>query len=217
MIPTTTSSLARYFEDCPSRVFSANETIVAAGAESNSIFYILKGTVTVVMEDDDGHEIVLAYLNQGEFFGEMGMFDERAQRSAWVRAKTETEIAELGYDALRELFSSSTDAIFAMMRQLSLRVRDTSRKVVDLAFKDTAGRIANALLDLSKQPDAVLTEDGVEIEITRQELGRIVGCTREMASRVLRSLEDQHLVTVLGKKILVRGRRRLNTSTLARG
>lgn len=216
MILTPTLSLAQYFASCPRRVFSASETIIAAGDHSDSLYYILKGSVAVVIEDDDGHEIVLAYLNEGEFFGEIGMFDERSQRSAWVRARVKSDIAELGYDRLRELFSSSPEAIFSMLCRLSLRVRDTSRKVGDLAFKDVSGRIAGALLDLCDQPDAVHTEEGFEIEITRQELGRIVGCSREMASRVLKSLEDQHLLKVLGKKILVRGRRRLNASTHAR-
>ena len=104
-----------------------------------------------------------------------------------------------------------------MLSQMSLRVRDTSRKVGDLAFKDVAGRIASALLDLCEQPDAVRTDHGIEIQITRQELGRIVGCSREMASRVLRSFEDRHLVTVDGKSVLIHGRRRLNESTHARG
>ncbi|MDX1528536.1 MAG: cyclic nucleotide-binding domain-containing protein [Gammaproteobacteria bacterium] len=217
MFATNTSTLAQCFEGCPPRTYSANETIVAAGDESESLFYILRGSVTVVMEDDDGHEIVLAYLNEGEFFGEIGMFDERAQRTAWVRARTDCKVAELRYERLREIFDSSPDTIFAMLRQLSLRIRDTSRKVSDLAFKDVAGRIAAALLDLCNQPDAVETAEGFEIEITRLELGRIVGCSREMASRVLKSLEDRHLVTVLGKKILVRGPRRLNAATGTRG
>ncbi len=216
MPPTKTISLAQCFDRCQRRVFSINEHIIAAGDESDSVYYILKGSVAVVLEDDDGHEIVLAYLNQDECFGEIGMFDERGQRSAWVRARTESEIVELSYDRLRQLFVTSPEAVFAMLCQLSLRLRDTSRKLGDLAFKNVSGRIAGALLDLCEQPDGVRTKEGFEIEITRQELGRIVGCSREMASRVLKSLEERHLVAVLGKKILVRGRRRLNASTHAR-
>lgn len=216
MLPTTTISLAPYFEDCHRRVFAANETIIAAGDESGTLYYIVKGSVAVVIEDDDGHEIVLAYLNQGEFFGEIGMFDERAQRSAWVRARVKSEVAELGYDRLRDLIGRSPEVVLAMLCRMSLRVRDTSRKVGDLAFKDVSGRIAGALLDLCEQPEAVRTDEGFEFEITRQELGRIVGCSREKASRVLRSFEERHLVAVLGKKVRVRGRRRLNASTRAR-
>lgn len=216
MLPTPTISLGQHFQSCQRRTYAVNETIIAAGDESHSLFYIVTGSVAVVMEDDDGHEIVLAYLNEGEFFGEIGMFDERSRRSAWVRARMKSEIAELSYERLRELISSSPGAVLDMICRLSLRVRDTSRKVGDLAFRDVSGRIAGALLDLCEQPEAERTENGFEIEITRQELGRIVGCSREMASRVLKGFEERNLVAVLGKKILVRGRRRLNASTIAR-
>ena len=216
MLPARTLSLLQYLESCQRRFFAANETIIDPGDDSDSLYYILSGSVAVVMEDGDGHEIVLAYLNQGEFFGEMGLFDERAQRSAWVRARTEVEVARIDYPRLRELVRSSPDAVFAMLGQMSLRLRNTSRKVSELAFKDVSGRIAGALLDLCDLPDAVRTEDGFEIEITRQELGRIVGCSREVASRVLKGLQQRDLVTVLGKKISVR-RRRLDAHTRGRG
>lgn len=216
MVQTKHASLEGFFENCHRRIYPANSTIITAGDDSNSIFYIISGSVTVLIEDNDGHEIILAYLNIGDFFGEIGLFDEKGQRSAWVRARMKSEIAQLGYDKLRDLSVSSPDIVLAMLSQMSLRVRDTSRKVGDLAFKDVAGRIASALLSLCEQPDAVHTGHGIEIQVTRQELGRIVGCSREMASRVLRNFEDRHLVSVDGKSVLIHGRRGLNESGHAR-
>ena len=61
------------------------------------------------------------------------------------------------------------------------------------------------LLDLCKEPDAMTHPDGMQIRITRQELGRIVGCSREMVGRVLKTLEEQHLISVSGKTIVVFG------------
>ncbi len=49
--------------------------------------------------------------------------------------------------------------------------------------------------------------DGMQIKITRQEIGRIVGCSREMVGRVLKTLEDQGLVLVKGKTMVVYGTR----------
>jgi CRP/FNR family cyclic AMP-dependent transcriptional regulator len=49
--------------------------------------------------------------------------------------------------------------------------------------------------------------DGMQIRITRQEIGRIVGCSREMAGRVLKNLEEQGLISVKGKTIVVHGTR----------
>ena len=85
------------------------------------------------------------------------------------------------------------------------RLRATTRKVSDLAFLDVTG--ARCLLDLSKQPDAMTHPDGMQIRVTRQEIGRIVGCSREMVGRVLKSLEDQGLIGVKGKTMVIFGTR----------
>jgi CRP/FNR family cyclic AMP-dependent transcriptional regulator len=86
-------------------------------------------------------------------------------------------------------------------------LRKTTRKVGDLAFLDVTGRVARTLLDLCKEPDAMTHPDGMQIKITRQEIGRIVGCSREMVGRVLKNLEDQALVSVKGKTMVVFGTR----------
>ena len=195
--------LQRYFEQNQRRSYNPGAVIICAGDFSNSLFYILKGSVSVMLEDQDGHEMVLAYLNAGDFFGEIGMFDERHERSAWVRARTKCEVAQISYERLQQLCKDEPAVIFAMLMDLSLRVRDTSRKLGDLAFKDVAGRIARALLDLCQQPDAKPRKDGVAIQVTRQELGRIVGCSREMASRVLKGMEERGTVSVEGRTVVV--------------
>jgi len=162
----------------------------------------------VLIEDDDGHEIVLAYLNAGDFFGEMGLFgDEPAPRSAFVRARTQCELAEISYDRFRNLTEKDPKILFELASQMALRLRKTSRKVGDLAFMDVTGRVARTLIELCKEPDAMTHPDGMQIRITRQELGRIVGCSREMVGRVLKALEEQELITASGKTIVVFGTR----------
>ena len=90
---------------------------------------------------------------------------------------------------------------------MSARLRQTTLKLKDLAFVDVSGRVAHTLLDLSRQPDAMTHPDGMQIKVTRQELGKIVGCSREMAGRVLKSLEEEGLVAVAGKTMVVHGTR----------
>ena len=107
----------------------------------------------------------------------------------------------------RELRDHAKGIMFAIGTQLSLRLRQTSRKVGDLAFLDVTGRIAHTLLELCKQPDAMTHPDGMQIRITRQDIGRIVGCSREMAGRVLKTLEEQNHIAVNGKTIVVLGTR----------
>ncbi len=171
------------------------------------LYYIVKASVTVLIEDDDGREIVLAYLNAGDFFGEMGLFDNDAKRSAWIRARGVCEIAEISYDKFRHLAKDDPEILFLLASQMAVRLRRTSNNVGRLAFMDVAGRVAGTLLELTKQPDAMTHPDGMQIKITRQEIGRIVGCSREMVGRVLKTMESQGLITARGKTMVIFGAR----------
>jgi CRP/FNR family cyclic AMP-dependent transcriptional regulator len=204
---TGIASLDRFLEHCHRRHYPAKSVIIYAGDKPDVLYYIIDGSVTVLIEDEDGHEIVLAYLNKGDFFGEMGLFSEDPNRSAWVRTRSACEVAEISYNKFRQLYADHPDVLFAMASQMAARLRNTSRKVSDLAFMDVTGRVARTLLDLCKQPDAMTHPDGMQIRITRQEIGRIVGCSREMVGRVLKSMEEQELISVKGKTIVVFGTR----------
>jgi len=188
------------------RRYPRGSTIIYAGEPGDSIFYITKGSVTVLIEDDSGREIIVAYLNEGDFFGEMAMFGQ-GTRSAWVKAKTECEVAELSYAKFAELSKRDAGMLFALASQLADSLTKTTQKVSDLAFLDVTGRVARTLLELCNEPDAMTHPDGMQIKITRQEIGRIVGCSREMVGRVLKTLEDQGLVSVNGKTMVVFGTR----------
>lgn len=200
-------NLDHFLANCHRRKYPAKSTIIYAGDESDALYYILKGSVTVMIEDDDGREMIMAYLNEGDFFGEMGLFETDPSRSAWVKAKTECEVAEVSYAKFKQLAREDADILFAVSAQIAGRLRATTRKVGDLAFLDVTGRVAGTLLDLCKQPDAMTHPDGMQIKVTRQEIGRIVGCSREMVGRVLKNLEEQGLVSVKGKTMVVYGTR----------
>lgn len=204
---TRPQSVEAFLEAAHRRKYPARSTIIYAGDDSDSIFYILDGSVTVLIEDEQGREIIVAYLNKGDFFGEMGLFDDDQPRSAWVKARTECEVAELSYSRFREVAKENVDLLYVLGLQMAERVRKTTEKVGDLAFLDVTGRVARTLLDLSQQPDAMTHPDGMQIKITRQEIGRIVGCSREMVGRVLKTLSDQGLVSVKGKTMVVYGTR----------
>jgi len=189
------------------RRYGNKNTIIYAGDQSDTLYYIIKGSVTVAIEDDDGKEIIVAYLNEGDFFGEMGLFDKDDPRSAWIRAKSDCEVAEISYSKFLNLVEDYPDLILSVSQQMASRLRRTTRKVGDLAFLDVTGRVARTLLDLAKEPDAMTHPDGMQIKITRQEIGRIVGCSREMVGRVLKDLEEKGLVSVKGKTMVVFGTR----------
>jgi CRP/FNR family cyclic AMP-dependent transcriptional regulator len=189
------------------RKYPAKSTIIYAGDKSDSIYYIIKGSVTVLIEDENGREIIVDYLNRGDFFGEMPLFMDEEPRTAWVKARSECEVAELSYPKFKELAERDASLLYALGGQMAARLQKTTQKVGDLAFLDVTGRVARTLLELAKQPDAMTHPDGMQIKITRQEIGRIVGCSREMVGRVLKTLSDQGLVSVKGKTMVVFGTR----------
>ena len=166
------------------------------------------------MHDPSGREIILAYLNKGEFIGEIGVFlDDMNSRGVTVKTRTPCQLAEITYSRFHSLLEGqlvnySTEILHSLGKQLSNRLLHTSRKVGDLAFLDVTGRVARTLIDLCKVPDAITHPDGMQIRVTRQEIGRIVGCSREMAGRVLKTLEEEKgLISAKGKTVVVYGTR----------
>lgn len=201
-----------FLSHCHRRKYPNKTDFIHPGDPSDTVFYLVEGQVTVLMDDDDGREIILTYLNNGQFIGEMGMFMPQPKRSVTVRTRSNCELAEISYAKLEHLFKNelrdhAKDILYAIGRQLTERLVATSKKVGHLAFLDVTGRIAGTLLELCKQPDAMTHPDGMQIRITRQEIGRIVGCSREMAGRVLKDLEERGLISVSGKTIVVFGTR----------
>jgi CRP/FNR family transcriptional regulator, cyclic AMP receptor protein len=206
----TLPNVENFLRHCQRKDFKAKSTVLKQGEAGNSLLLILDGSVSVMVEDESepGHMLVIAYLNPGDFVGEMGLFDSEAPvRSAMVVAKTQCEVAEISYERFHQIRNQFPDILYAVSRQLGIRLRQTTRKLSDLAFVDVSGRIAHTLLDLCREPDAMTHPDGMQIKITRQELGKIVGCSREMAGRVLKSLEEDGLVSVSGKTMVVYGTR----------
>jgi CRP/FNR family cyclic AMP-dependent transcriptional regulator len=203
-------AIEHFLRHCQRQDHKAKSVIVEEGAISDSLFIILDGSVSVMVEDDKDkdHKMVVSYLNTGDFFGEMSLFAEADEyRSAAIVARTQSEVAEISYEKFHQIRSQFPDILFAIAKQMSARLRQTTAKLKDLAFVDVSGRVAHTLLDLSQQPDAMTHPDGMQIKVTRQELGKIVGCSREMAGRVLKSLEEEGLVAVAGKTMVVHGTR----------
>jgi len=203
-------NIEQFLRFCQNKEYKAKSVILEQGEASDRLFLILDGSVSVLVqdEDDEDHKMVVSYLNMADFFGEMGLFDDSEQeRSAFVEARTHCVVAEISYERFLQIKDRFPDILFSIARQMAVRLRRTTVKLRDLAFVDVSGRIAHTLLDLSKQPDAMTHPDGMQIKITRQELGKIAGCSREMAGRVLKALDENGLVSVSGKTIVVYGTR----------
>ena len=210
-IPTLNPSLEHLLKHSHRKSYGAKKVIIHEGDLSSSLYYIIEGSVSVQAESETGEEIILAQLNQGDFFGEAGLFDfdtgDEGKRTARIISRSSSVIAEISYAQFKQIVADDPAVMFLLTGQIFNRLKKTSQKVRDLIFLDVKGRIAHCLLELSSEPDAMTHPDGMQIKITRQDLAKMVGCSREMAGRVLKELEDDDLISAHGKTIVVFGTR----------
>lgn len=202
--------IERFLGMCHRRRYPSKSPIIRPGDVANTLYYIVDGSLAVMSEDEEGRELILAYVNAGDFIGEMGLFMEPEKREVMVRTRTTCELAEISYERLFQLFEGPLKdecprILFAIGTQMTKRLLHTSRKVSRLAFMDVTSRVARTLIDLCAEPDAMSHPEGTQIRISRQEISRIVGCSREMVGRVLKQLEIDGKISVSGKTIVVFG------------
>lgn len=205
-------SMQRFLNLCHRRRYPNKTAIMRPSDPANTLYYVIDGSLTVCTEDDNGRELILAYINRGEFIGEMGLFVEQSQRESLVRTRAASELAEISYDRLFSLLNTTLKnecpkLLFAIGFQLTNRLLRTSRQVSRMAFLDVTHRVSHTLLDLCDEPDAMTHPEGTQIRISRQEVSHIVGCSREMVGRVLKQLEEKGMIDVAGKTIVVLGTR----------
>ena len=209
-IPKVNPAIEHMLKYAHRKQYNAKEAIIHEGDASESLYYIIEGSVSVQVENETGDEIILAYLNTGDFFGEAGLFEfdtDESKRTAGVISRSDCTVAEISYKQFKHVVSEDPAVMFVLAGQVFERLRKTSLKVRDLIFLDVKGRIAHCLLELSKEPDAMTHPEGMQIKSTRQDIAKMVGCSREMAGRVLKELEDDALITAHGKTIVVFGNR----------
>ena len=175
--------------------------VVRAAESTDSLYILLTGRAKVTNTDEEGREIILAWLGPGEFFGEMGLIDG-SPRSANVVASEACELLVLSKDAFQRCLQDNFQVAQKLMQILVRRLREADRKIESLALLDVYGRVARLLLDLSVE------ENGrriVKKKISKQDMARMIGASREMVSKVMRDLElsgyiatESDLVIILG-------------------
>ncbi|GIX34642.1 MAG: CRP-like protein Clp [Lysobacteraceae bacterium] len=202
------ATIDRFLAHCHRRRYPSRADVFRPGDPAGTMYYIISGSLSAMVEEEDGRELVLGYFNAGDFVGETGVFVANPSREVVMRTRTATELAEIGIERLHALFAGPLQddcpkLLFAIGQQLTKRLLHTSRKASRLAFMDVTNRIINALNDLCQEPDALSHPRGTQIRVSRQELARIVGCSREMAGRVLKQLEENGVLEAHGKTIVV--------------
>ena len=173
------------------RRFKRGDRIVEQGHKSNALFIILAGRARVLATDTRGREVILATLQPGDHIGEMSLIDNEPH-SATVRAEVQTDVLMLGRIEFARCLPENSSMAYAVMRGLVQRLRHADRKIESLALMDVYGRVARALLEFAVEgPDGQLR---IRDKISRQDIAKMVGASREMVSRVMKDLEERGFI-----------------------
>ena len=174
--------------------FKRGEVIVEKGKISNALFIMLSGKARVLMIDAKGREVILASLTAGDYIGEMSLIDSEPH-SATVLADTVSDVLVLGRGDFMGCLMDNMSMAYSVMRGLVQRLRAADHKIESLALQGVYGRVANVLLEAA-QPDG---NGGMLIrsKVSRQDLAKMVGASREMVSRVMKDFEETGFVETL--------------------
>lgn len=176
------------------RRFKRGEPLVEQGQKSNALYILLTGRARVMTSDTRGREVILATLSQGDYLGEMSIIDNEPH-SATVRAEVQTDVLMLGRAEFARCLTENASMSLVVMRGLVKRLRHADRKIESLALLDVYGRVAHALLDFAI-PDAQ-GQLIIKEKISRQDVAKMVGASREMVSRVMKDLEERGFIEAL--------------------
>ena len=172
--------------------YKRGDLIVQQDTISDALFIILSGKARVLSHDSRGREVIIATLDVGDCIGDMSLIDGEPH-SATVRAETQTDVLVLERDAFAHCLRDNATMADAIMRGLVRRLRRADKQILSLALMDVYGRVLNTLQDMA-QEDA----DGNKVlrkKVSRQDVAKMVGASREMVSRVMKHFEENGVLT----------------------
>lgn len=158
------------------------DVLFEAGDDPDSLYVVLSGRIAIAIGNRpfDHRESVIALMDEGDLFGEMGMLDT-SNRSAGARALETSTVLEIPYSAVREQLDMSNHLLWNVIRMLSQRLRAMDQALADSVFLDVTGRTAKRLLDLSGG------NDEFTLPVTQEELAGMVGASRERVNKAIAS------------------------------
>ena len=146
------AELERVTEISRERTYPKNSVILFEDDPGDALFVVAEGQVKVVLIGEDGREVILSVMGEGEFFGEMALIDDEP-RSAHVIAMEDSTLLVLRREDFQGILKQTPSIALALLRELSRRLRRVDEKVGSLVLLDVNGRVAQLLLDLADETD----------------------------------------------------------------
>jgi len=195
------AEIARLAEIARDRSYPRNSVILFEDDPGDALYVVVTGLVKVVLIGEDGREVILSVLKEGDFFGEMSLIDDQP-RSAHVIAMEDSSLLVLRREDFHKGLREAPGIAVGMLRAMSRRLREADEKIGGLVLLDVNGRVAKLLLSMADE------NDGVHItrRVTHHTIAQMVGSSRETVSRTMRELADSGHIEVTRKAITVRNR-----------
>lgn len=197
--------LQRFADLTRERFYPKGSVILFEHDPGDSLFVVRSGRVKVVLIGEDGREVILTVLGVGEHFGELSLIDDRP-RSAHVIAMEDSTLLVLRREDFRMRVESSPKVAWALLSELSRRLRRADDKIGGLVLLDVPGRIARLLLDLADESGG---GEAIEKTLTHQTIAQMIGASRETVSRAMKDFQDAGWITVQRRRIALADRRAL--------
>ena len=156
------------------------DVLFREGDDPDELFVVLSGRIAIANKSIDGRESMVALMEEGDLFGEMGLFDGRG-RSAEARALETSVVTAVPYGPVRSLYQDDPALLWRVVAMLAGRLRTMDAALADSVFLDVTGRTAKRLLDLAGD------EDEFSLPITQEELAGMVGASRERVNKAIAS------------------------------
>jgi CRP/FNR family cyclic AMP-dependent transcriptional regulator len=199
--------LDRVAEIARERSYPRNSVILFEDDPGDALYVVAQGQVKVVLIGEDGREVILSVMGEGEFFGEMALIDDEP-RSAHVIAMEDSSLLVIRREDFQDLLTQTPGIALMLLRELSRRLRRADDKVGSLVLLDVNGRVAQLLLELADEAGS----DRITRRLTHHTIAQMIGSSRETVSRTMRELVDKGSITVSRREIQIRDRAALESS-----
>jgi CRP-like cAMP-binding protein len=179
------------------------EVLFHEGDAGDRVYVVVEGKVKLGRQSSDGRENLLAILGPGQMFGELSLFDP-GPRSATVTAVTDSVLWWLSHEGLLAWLEGRPEVARGMLAQLAGRLRRANDIVADLVFSDVPGRVAKALLELSRRFGAP-AEGGIRVahDLTQEELAQLVGASRETVNKALADFSSRGWIRLEQRSVVL--------------
>ena len=183
--------------------FENGNYIFLEDSEGEQCFFVLEGSVKVTRLSKDGREVILAMLNEGDFFGEMSLLDGES-RSANVIALEKTKVLTLDRNDFISVINEYPQIAVQLLKELARRLRKSDRQIASLSLSDAEKRIALCIIRFADE-QGVIQNGKVSINKTpiQQDIANMAGTSRETVSRALGLLEKEDLIERNGRELII--------------